>query len=959
MIASIFYLALIKTASSVRQGRKKLLIHTTFILLLFPHLGKAAELVHFDIKQQNANQALILFGQQSQQTILFSFELTKSIQTSQVKGYYTVEFAIRKLLRGSGLEVVKNQENVIAISATPKIKTPLKTKATTSHASIKRAPQAVSIEKIAIVGSRTARRSITDLPVPVDILPFSRLKQSGQTNVGNMLQAIAPSFNFSKSAISDGSDVLQPATLRGLGPDQTLVLVNGKRRHQASLIHINNSVGRGTAGTDLNAIPVAAIKRIEILRDGAAAQYGSDAIAGVINIVLKDDTSADYVEASYGKHAQGDGASQQIEFSKSTTLFEQGYANLSASVADHQATNRTGQYGSCIYDGCTQRTANEFVTSNLNEINAEREVFEIGNPEYLQQAWAINAGYGTEAGELYGFATYSKRDNTSAAFFRSAKDQDTNPLLQDSLPTILDGYLPKISSNISDYSLSFGYNVEFDSGISLDTSYTYGKNKINYHTESAINASYANLLRFQENNAAQQIRENIPQNAHAYELALSLQTLNLDIRKDLDWATLALGFEFRQDHYQVNAGEKYSYFDYDTVANSSLFANDAIAGIQGFPGLAPSSAVDEKRHVRSVYFEIEQQLSSNFFINTATRYDDYDGFGAATNLKIAAHWQTNDWLTYRAAISTGFRAPSMQQLYFNNTSTQFLVDDNNELLAQKVATFRNDSQLANAIGISALKEESSKNLSLGAITSFEHNLTLTVDYYRIAIDDRIVLSSGLCVGLNHTLDLLLAAENVDKAQVFLNGVDTKTQGIDIIATWQPTLAQGQLDLTLAANFTKTEVERLFTPGASTLNSLAVEEVFSAHDIAIIEDWQPESRINFNINYQLQQWRFNLALNHFGKYSVVDGSKQTYGAKLLTDIRIEYQLSPNVELYFGSNNLFNVYPDKNTIGNSRAGKITDDAGNIIVDSEGVFQYSRRSAPFGYNGAYFYTGIAVNF
>ena len=173
------------------------------------------------------------------------------------------------------------------------------------------------------------------------------------------------------------------------------------------------------------------------------------------------------------------------------------------------------------------------------------------------------------------------------------------------------------------------------------------------------------------------------------------------------------------------------------------------------------------------------------------------------------------------------------------------------------------------------------------------------------------------------------------------------------------LAEGQLDLTFAANFTKTKVERLFTPTNSTLNSLAVTDIFSEHDIAIIEDWQPESRINANINYQLERWRFNLALNHFGKYSVVDGDKQTYGAKLLTDIRIEYQLTSNIELYAGSNNLFNVYPDKNTIGNSRAGKITDDAGNTIVDSDGVFQYSRRSAPFGYNGAYFYTGLVVNF
>jgi iron complex outermembrane receptor protein len=959
LIASIFPFTLINSVTRFYQSSKKLLIQATLVLMLFPSTGKAAELIHFNIPQQNANQALILFGQQSQQTLLFSFELTKNLQTNQLKGYYTVDFAINKLLRESGLKVIKNQDNVIAITAIQ-----MKNNAPTAQIStlpepINKVAETLVIEKISVVGSRTARRSITDLPVPVDILPFSRLKKSGQTNLGNMLQAIAPSFNFSKSAISDGSDVLQPATLRGLGPDQTLILVNGKRRHQASLIHINNSVGRGTAGTDLNAIPVAAIKRIEILRDGAAAQYGSDAIAGVINIVLKDDSSANYVNASYGEFTQGDGASQQLEFSKSITLLEQGYINISGSVSDHHATNRAGQHGSCIYSTCTQQAADEYLASNPNEIFANRKNFAIGNPEYLQQAWVINASYDTAIGELYGFASYSTRDNTSAAFFRTAKDDQTNPVLQDNAPTLVDGYLPKIASNIADHSINFGYNVEFDSGTFVDTSYTYGKNKISYRTENAINASYANFLRFQTTMSSQDIRNNIPQSARAYDLALSLQTLNLDIRKDLNWATLALGFELRQDHYQVIAGEKYSYFDFDTLANHSLFSNDAIAGIQGFPGIAPSSTVNEKRNVRSVYFEMEQQVLSDISINTAARYDDYDGFGSSTNLKVATHWQHNDWLAYRVAISTGFRAPSMQQLYFNNTSTQFLVVDNAQLTGQKVATLRNDSQLARTIGIPELKEETSVNLSLGAIAAFDNDLTITFDYYHIAIKDRIVLSSGLGMGLNDTLDQLLLSENVDKAQVFLNGVDSETQGIDIIATWKTLLTYGQVDLTLAANFTDTNVNRLFTPATSVLNSLPVDNVFSEHDIAIIEDWQPENRINININYQIQQWRFNLSLNHFGKYSVIDGNKQTYSAKLLTDIRIEHQLCNNIELYFGSNNLFNIYPDKNTIGNSRAGKITDDAGNTIVDSDGVFQYSRRSAPFGYNGAYFYTGLTVKF
>lgn len=949
---------MIKTLKRFYQLGRNGIPYVTVVIAFSAKTSFAAELIYFDIPTQDANQALIDFGQQSQHTVLFPFEITKNIQANAVKGYYTIDFAINKLLRNSGLAVVKNQDNVLAIAQYQQNKnTNVAVESIATDNNLQQISP-VGIEKIAIVGSRTARRSITDLPVPVDILPFTQLKQSGQTNVGNMLQAIAPSFNFSKSSISDGSDVLQPATLRGLGPDQTLVLINGKRRHQASLIHINNSVGRGTAGTDLNAIPLAAIKRIEILRDGAAAQYGSDAIAGVINIVLKDDTETDYSEISYGKHSQGDGASQQLEFSKSMTIFERGFATISGSIADHQATNRAGLHGSCIYNGCLQEDTNEYSTSNPLELDATRNNFQVGNPEYLQQAWVINAGFNSDQGELYGFATYSTRDNTSAAFFRTAKNHQTNPILQDDQATLIDGYLPQIASTIDDHSLNLGYHFEFDNGIAVDTSYTYGKNQISYWTQNSINASYAQQLLLQDKQP-EYIRASTPRSAHAYDLALSLQTLNIDIIRDLDWATLALGFELRKDNYQVMAGEEYSYFDYNSLATNINSPNMAIEGIQGFPGIAPSSAVNETRLVRSFYLEVEQQVFSNIFVNTAARFDHYDGFGASTNFKVAAHWQRNDWLTYRAAINTGFRAPSMQQLYFNNTSTQFLVNSDDKLTSQKIATFRNDSVLTSAVGIPELKEETSTNLSFGAIASFENNITLTLDYYHIEIKDRIVLSSGLCRGLNENLDQLLIAENVDKAQVFLNGVDSTTQGIDFIATWQPIIDQGELNVTLAANITNTNVTRLFTPSDSTLNSLAVDDVFSEHDIAIIESWQPESRVNANINYRYQNWHFNLTFNHFGKYSVIDGERQTYGTKLLTDVRIAHQFNPNFELYIGSNNLFNVYPDRNNIGNSRAGTIIDQAGNTIVESDGVFKYSRRSAPFGYNGAYVYAGISVNF
>jgi iron complex outermembrane receptor protein len=944
------------TKDSQTNGKVLLVL---LIFLFLPPQAWANKLIYFDISAKRADQGLIEFAEHIDQTIIYSFDLTKNHQTSEVKGYYSAEFALSKLLSRSGLTAHRNENNVFAISLLQNqlIAPPQKTIITAPNNNV--VAISPTIEKISIVGSRTARRSLTDLPVPVDILHVNNLTQTGQTSVGRMLQTLAPSFNFSRSSISDGSDVLQPATLRGLGPDQTLVLVNGKRRHQASLIHINNSVGRGTAGTDLNALPIAAIKRIEILRDGAAAQYGSDAIAGVINIVLNDDNSTNQANISYGEYSQGDGAVANIEASKSFTINEQGFISFTASFSEHNATDRSGSHGACQFSGCIEVAKNKFLTSNPREINATRDTFDIGDPAYQQHAFVANTGYTTDTGEFYGFATYSVRDNTSAAFFRTNNNAQANPKLQDFEAIIPEGYLPKIESQIRDYSLNLGYIHEFNNGTSIDTSYTYGKNTIDYRTTNSINASYVNLLRFQENFNDKQIRSSIQREADAYGLSLSLQTLNLDIHHDLSWATLAMGFEFRRDEYQIIAGEQYSYFDYDNVNSSPLLAHDSIRGIQGFPGISPSNTVNEQRHVRSFYVELDQQISTNVTINNALRFDHYDGFGNSTNYKLSANWIAKNWLTLRAAISTGFRAPSMQQLYFNNSSTQFIVNSEEQLEATQIGTFRNDSAIAKTIGVPDLKEEKSLNLSAGAILNINENTSFTFDFYAIDIDDRIVISNSLGMGLLAELDQALSDNNVDKAQVFLNGANTQTRGLDIIATWQDEVLEGHLDLTLSANFTDTEVKNLYTPKKNGVNTLSVEQVFSQHDIAIIEDWQPESRISAILNYQKHKWLTTLSFNHFGQYSVLDGQRQTYGAKLLTDIRVKFQLTPTTALYFGSNNVFDVYPDKNTIGNSNEGTIIDNNGNTVVSSNGVFKYSRRSAPFGFNGSYFYFGLNHTF
>ncbi|MBA6289904.1 TonB-dependent receptor [Colwellia sp. MB3u-4] len=823
--------------------------------------------------------------------------------------------------------------------------------------------QESEIEKIAIIGSRVAGRSAEELPVPVDILSAEALANTGQTEVGRMLQAIAPSFNFSSSSISDGSDALRPATLRGLGPDQTLVLINGRRRHQASLIHINTSVGRGTAGTDMNAIPAASIKRIEVLRDGAAAQYGSDAIAGVINIVLNDASEGSKVAVSYGEYSEGDGETTNVDLTKGFNLGDNGYLNTTLNFRDRGLTNRAGLHGSCQFSGCTDLPNGHLLLGDPREATASRSTFRIGDADSNQFGLTINTGYELGNGELYGFITYSNRDNESAAFFRHNNNTGGNALLQDGDATIPSGFLPKINTEIKDFSYNMGYQTGFSDGSSLDFSYTYGQNNIDYVTSDTINSSYANSLRYSSSLTADEIRSSIPREASAYGLELSLQTLNLDYTQDYEFFSLAMGAEIRTDQFIVTAGDEYSYRDYDTDdKGNSLYADDRSAGTQGFGGTAPMQAVDETRDVISFYVDVETEVTEDLIVSAAARYDDYQGFGDSTNFKLAANWSITETIAIRGAMSTGFRAPSMQQLYTDNISTQFQNDPNNpggDQIAVQVGTFRNDSNLAKAIGIPELKEEEATNFSLGTVINLSDEINLTLDWYSIDIDDRIVLSNSLGQGLSPALDAALIASGAGAGQFFLNGADTETKGIDIIATWNTELLGGDFNLTAAANFTETDVVSIYTPQNSALGGVNPGDVFSEQAISIIEEWQPQDRISLSSLYTIDNVSINLSFNRYGEYTVTDGGSQTYGAEVLTDLRINYEVTDDLSFNIGSNNLFDVYPDKNTIGNSRSGTIEDASGNIVVSSPGVFTYSRRSAPFGFNGAFYYAGAEFKF
>jgi iron complex outermembrane recepter protein len=823
------------------------------------------------------------------------------------------------------------------------------------------------IEEVVTIGTRTKGRTAEDLPVPVDVLNAEALAKTGHTEVGRMLQSLAPSFNFSSSSISDGTDALRPATLRGLGPDQTLVLINGKRRHQASLIHINTSVGRGTAGVDMNAIPAAAIERIEVLRDGAAAQYGSDAIAGVINIVLKDASEGGHISTSYGEYSEGDGETYNVDLGKGFELGENGYLYATLNYRDRSNSNRAGIQGACAFGGCSDTDLNGIdEIGDPRELTFDRGSFRIGDADSEQLAITLNGAVEVGGnGEIYGFVTYSERENESGAFYRNPSS-GSDAYLDDGDNVVANGFLPLIQSQIDDLSFNIGYRTEFDSGMTMDLSYTNGVNEIEYTTANSINYSYVNFLNFGEGMSDADIRSSIPRKADAYSLELGLETFNLDLTHTIGELGIAVGLEYRTDDYKITPGDAYAYQDFDTVGGASLYAQDASGGIQGFPGISPASAVDEDRDVVSAYVDLEYQLTDSLLVSGAVRYDDYSDFGDTTNFKLAANWAINDYVRLRAAASTGFRAPSMQQQYFNNIGTQFITNPADPLGPQipvQVGTFRNDSDLARALGIPQLKEEESTNLSFGVIVTPTDQLSITLDYYSIDIDDRIVVSNKLegADDPSGTLGPALTAAGAGAAQFFLNGANTETRGFDLVVTYQGIeLAGGLLDLTLAGNKTETEVVDLFSSSGGDLSALDPSVVFSSQDVSIIEEWQPKDRISLSGYWLRDNWTVNLAFNRFGEYTIEDGDRQTYGAEVLTDFNVDYAFENGISLSLGGNNIFDVTPDKNEIGNSRGGTLEDaPGGNVIVNSPGVFTYSRRSAPFGFNGAYWYGKIAYDF
>ena len=794
------------------------------------------------------------------------------------------------------------------------------------------------LDTITVLGSRAKNHTATDTAAPVDVIGAEELERTGAKELGQLLQLLEPSFNFSRTTISDGTDILRPATLRSLGSDQVLVLVNGKRRHQQALVNVQQTIARGSAGTDINAIPVTAIQRVEVLRDGAAAQYGSDAIAGVINIVLKKQTKETQVFFEAGETSKGDGDVLHGGLNQGFELGDNGFLNLSVEYRKRDETNRAGED--------TLRVSPPRVTQHIGDADSK--------DAYV---W-LNGALGAGKGELYWFGGFSRREGSSYGFFRSKGDGRTVPTLYPN------GFLPNIVTTVKDASLAVGYRAPINDKWDWDLSVNKGRSTFGFHEDHSVNVSWwyepvnpANPLgpRFNQS----------PTSADTGTLQFDQTTLNFDLRGSFDIGasepmSFATGAEYRRENYAIKAGDPVSY-TYGRTNNAAIqiFNQNggfAAPGIQGFPGFSPNEAVDDGRSSYAAYVDAEQRFGSRFLLGGAMRYEHYSDFGSTTTGKLSMRWDATDHFALRGTLSTGFRAPGVQQLFYSQRSTN--IDPSTGQLADTL-TARQNSAVTRAFGIEPLKQEKSRSLSLGLNWRPTDNFSLSVDAYRIDIDNRIIFSSNIApetVGTDHLacnatnsncpIRAILAPFRVAQVQFFTNAIDTRTRGLDVVADYNTQAIGGKLDLSALLHWGTTEV----TGRHSQSSLISPTQLFDDSQVTLIERGQPGAHHVLQAVWSRGFFDGTLRANYFGSVAgegFTPGFRQVWSGATLFDFALGFKLGEKGRLTVGSNNFLNTYPDK------------WNRNNAFPFPQLGFTYGWETLPFGINGAYYYGKIDWRF
>jgi iron complex outermembrane receptor protein len=791
-------------------------------------------------------------------------------------------------------------------------------------------------EELTVTGTRVEGRSATDTPAPVDIIDNAAIQSTGAVEIGKVLQLLDPSFNFSQTFVSDGTDIIRPATLRGLGPDQTLVLVNGKRRHQQALLNVQQTIGRGSSGYDINTIPVSAIDHIEVLRDGAAAQYGSDAIAGVINIILKDQTNTTDATLEAGQYYAGDGRTFMPAVNTGWKIGSRGFLDLTAEYVNRKETNRAGP--------------------DSLRVDPPRVDQRLGDAQARTASLWLNSSIPVGPGSFYAFGGWSDRKGNSSGFFRSKGDGRTVPAIYPN------GFLPTIITRPTDQSLAAGYRGKILNGWDYDVGVNWGASRFKFREENTVNVSWWYEPKDPNNPKGARFLDS-PTSADTGTLRSDQLSFTLDLNRKFNWGVgnsplnVAAGAEWRREGYRITPGDPVSY-TYGRTDNRSIPIFDQTGGIaqpgaQGFPGWSPREAVDGKRNNTALYIDTESQLTKQFLGGAAVRYEHYSDFGNTVNGKLSGRWNFSPVTSIRGTVSTGFRAPGVQQEFYSQRSTNL----NAAGVLTDTLTALQGGPVTRAFGLPPLKEETSRNYSVGFVTKPSDVFRATIDAYRIDIKNRIVFSSNIqpettsCgTPFNATLcpiRAILDPFGVGQVLFFTNAINTRTHGLDLVTQYDINFRNNSfLTLEGAFDFNDTKVTDRKSPSAI----LPANVLFDDSQVTLLQEGQPRRHFIVGPTYYLGNLKTNLRFNYFGPVSgegFTPGFKQTWGGKWLTDLAFTYALRNNLDLTVGGLNIFNVYPDK------------WDPVNAFPFPQLGFIYGWETLPFGVNGGFYYARLNYRF
>ncbi len=802
--------------------------------------------------------------------------------------------------------------------------------------------EGLTLDEIVVTGNRSKPRTVLSSPIPIDNINAKELQNSGKVQVEEMLTYKVPSFNSQTQPISDATAHFDPADLRGLGPSRTLVLINGKRKNQSAQIYLNGTPGKGEVGIDLKSFPVNSIKRIEVLRDGASAQYGSDAIAGVINIILKDKNEFSEFNSLAGITSQGDGFKMGFDYN---TAFKLGEGNINVSFEHYQqeTTNRAGEPGRRdlppppnVADYNNDPNNPDYIrevqyyNNLLAWVDANPDLgMIVGQPKLTKNSILANLTYPlSDKSELYTFHTFTQRTGRSFAYYRAPY---WRPDVQEAefITKYVDfvGYHPTFDTDVLDNMNVLGFKFDLG-GFNTDLSATYGRNYVDYKVTNSVNRDY-----LADHGTS-------PRTFYPGGYSFSNIITNLDFSRTYNKKiSTSFGFEYKKEFYKGHEGDPLSYYG---------------GGSDSFAGIKPDEAMDVNRSNIAAYFGLDYDITKDLLFGGAIRYEDFSDFGSNVSWKLSGRYKIGNNYVIRGSASTGFRAPTLHQRYIQ--LTQYIIVSGYPD-PQLQGTLPNDSDAVKSLGVPNLHAETSENYSFGGTAKFR-KFNISVDFYQIKVKDRILFSSQIGA-IDGNLDgsdpveQILIDNGVLALQFFINAVNTKTTGLDFVLDIpRIVMGEGKLSANLAMNFNKNIID------GEVANPQILEDngydIFNHREAMRITDSRPKSKINLGINYDIRKYHFAINNTRFGEVTVAsdDGlNDQVLSPKVVTDLVFGYKFSNKFNVTLNLNNIFDVYPDRLWDGT--------DGHPDLRSAGGRFLYSTEVSQMGILGSNYALKVSMKF